>query len=127
MKQKPQLRESSHIWCAWKNFGIDSVYMFRNTALLDHTSSIDSQSNHKFNTIVLPVLKGFILKQNKTKQKPSSGSVDWAPAYKPKGPGSIPSQGTCLGFGSGPLLGARERQPHIDVSLPLFLPPFPLL
>ena len=32
----------------------------------------------------------------------------------------IPSQGTCLGCQSGPQCGALERQPHIDVSLPLF-------
>ena len=38
---------------------------------------------------------------------------------------SIPSQGTGLGCGPGLHLGAHERQPHIDVSLPLFLPPFP--
>ena len=38
--------------------------------------------------------------------------------------GSIPSQGTCLGCRPGPRWGACERQPHIDVSLPLFLPPF---
>ena len=39
---------------------------------------------------------------------------------------SIPSQGTCLGGRPGPPWGgARERQPHIDVSLPLCLPPFP--
>ena len=34
--------------------------------------------------------------------------------------GSIPSQGMCLGCGPGPQLGACEKQPHIDVSLPLF-------
>ena len=28
----------------------------------------------------------------------------------------IPSQGTCLGCGPGPQLGAYERQPHIDMS-----------
>ena len=39
--------------------------------------------------------------------------------------GSIPSQGTCLGCGPGPQLGEHDRKPHIDVSLPLFLPPFP--
>ena len=42
--------------------------------------------------------------------------------------GSIPCQGTCLGCGPGPQLGANKRQPsvylsHIDVSLLLFLPP----
>ena len=35
--------------------------------------------------------------------------------------GSFPSQGTCLGCGPGSQLGVHERQPHIDVSLPLFL------
>ena len=39
----------------------------------------------------------------------------------------IPSQGTCLGCGPGPQCGPRERQPHIYVSLPLFLFPFPSL
>ena len=41
--------------------------------------------------------------------------------------GSIPGQGTWLGCRPGPQCGARERQPHIDVSLPLFLLPFPSL
>ena len=46
--------------------------------------------------------------------------------------GSIPSQGTSLGCRLGPQLGrARGNQSmdllHIDVSLPLFLPPFPFL
>ena len=39
--------------------------------------------------------------------------------------GSIPSQGTHLGCRQGPRLGVCERQPHMDVSLPLFLPSFP--
>ena len=39
--------------------------------------------------------------------------------------GLIPSQGTCLGYGPSPWWGMQERQPHIDVSFPLFLPPFP--
>ena len=39
---------------------------------------------------------------------------------------SIPSSGTCLGCGPGPQWGVHERQPHIDVSLPLCLP-FPSL
>ena len=38
--------------------------------------------------------------------------------------GSIPSQGPCLGYGPGPQWGPCESQPHIDISLPLFLPPF---
>ena len=41
--------------------------------------------------------------------------------------GSIPSQGTCLGCGPGLQLGACKMQPHTDVSLLLFLPPFPSL
>ena len=41
--------------------------------------------------------------------------------------GSIPSQGTCLGCRLGALLGVYERQPPTDVSLPLFLLPFPSL
>ena len=40
---------------------------------------------------------------------------------------SIPTQGTCLGCGQVPQLGACERQPHTDVSLLLFLFPFPSL
>ena len=38
---------------------------------------------------------------------------------------SIPRQGTCLGFKPGPQLGVCERQAHTDVSLLLFLCPFP--
>ena len=40
--------------------------------------------------------------------------------------GSTPSQGTCLGCETGPQLEAHERQPHIDISPPLFLHPCPL-
>ena len=39
--------------------------------------------------------------------------------------GLIPSQDKCLVCGPGPQWGMHKRQPHIDVSLPLFLPPFP--
>ena len=39
----------------------------------------------------------------------------------------IPSQDTCLGCGPGPQWGVYERQTHTDVSLPLFLLPFPSL
>ena len=38
----------------------------------------------------------------------------------------IPSQSICLGCGPGPQQRARERQPHIDVSLPLSSLPSPL-
>ena len=44
--------------------------------------------------------------------------------------GLIPSQVTCLGCRPGPQLRVYEKQPylsHIDISLPLFLPPFPSL
>ena len=39
--------------------------------------------------------------------------------------GSIPSQGTCLGCRPGLWEGEHKGQPHIDVSLPLFLPLLP--
>ena len=49
-------------------------------------------------------------------------------ACQPKGRWFDSHQGPCLGCGPGPQLGACERQPHDDVSLPLFLPPpFPSL
>ena len=55
------------------------------------------------------------------------GSVDWAWPADQRVSSSIPSQGTCLGCKPGSQCGAWERQPHIDVSLPLFLLPFPSL
>ena len=42
----------------------------------------------------------------------------------PKVTGLIPSQGTYLGCGPSPQLWAYGRQPHVDVSLPPFFPPF---
>ena len=39
--------------------------------------------------------------------------------------GSICIYGTCLGCRPGPQLGAYKRQAHIDISLLLFLLPFP--
>ena len=50
---------------------------------------------------------------------------------KQKVSGSIPGQGASLGCGLGSCWHACERQlvsvSHIDVFLPLFLPPFPSL
>ena len=40
---------------------------------------------------------------------------------------SRPSQGTCLGCRPGPQLGAHKWQPHIAISLSIYLPPYPLL
>ena len=55
-----------------------------------------------------------------------AGVAQWTECHPVKQgvAGSIPSRGTCQGCGPGPQYGVRERQPHIDVSLPLFLPPF---
>ena len=39
--------------------------------------------------------------------------------------GLVPGQDTCLGCGLGSRGWVQERQPHINVSLPLFLLPFP--
>ena len=52
--------------------------------------------------------------------------IEWGPVNQ-RVTGSIPSQGTGLGCGPGPQSGACERQLHTDVSLPLFLSPFPSL
>ena len=60
-----------------------------------------------------------------------TGVAQWAehwPVNRRRVTGSIPSQGTCLGYRPGPQSGAHERQPidlsvlHIDGSLPLFFP-----
>ena len=58
-----------------------------------------------------------------------AGMAQWieCQAENKKVTDSIPSQGTCLGRGADPQWGAHERQPHIDVSLPLFLSSFPSL
>ena len=55
------------------------------------------------------------------------GSVVECRSAKQRIAGSIPSQGTYLGCRPGHQWGACKRQPHIDVSLPLFLPSFPSL
>ena len=58
-----------------------------------------------------------------------AGVAQWIECWpvNQKVTGSIPNQGTCLSCGPGPKLGAQERQPHIDISLLLYHPPFPSL
>ena len=69
-------------------------------------------------------------KQTKKKQYTAlAGVAQWI-EHQPENQrvaGSVPSQGTCPGCGPGPQEGVCERQPHIDVFLPLFLPPSPSL
>ena len=63
----------------------------------------------------------------KTKTLTLAGASQWIECWpaNQRVASSIPSQGTCLGCGPGHQLGVCKRQPHTDVSLPLFLPPFP--
>ena len=79
--------------------------------------------------LVLPMYNVHSYFSLKNLGKALAGVAQWN-EHKPlnlKVPGLIPSQGTCLGCGPGPHLVACERQPHIDVSLPFSLPPFPSL
>ena len=46
--------------------------------------------------------------------------VAQSPEHRPAVTSSSPSKGTCLSCGPGPQWRPYERQPHIDVSLPLF-------
>ena len=54
-----------------------------------------------------------------------AGVAQWIECWPEsrKAADSIPSQDTRLGCRPGPLLGVCKRQPHIDVSLPLFFLP----
>ena len=56
-----------------------------------------------------------------------AGMAQWIECWtaKQKVAGSIPSQDMSLGCGPAHQWGECERQPHIDASLPVFLPPFP--
>ena len=56
-----------------------------------------------------------------------SGVAQWTECWpiNQKVTGLIPGQGTCLGCRPGPQLRVCKRQ-LVDVSLPLFLPSFPL-
>ena len=71
--------------------------------------------------------KTIALKEVKHESVALAGVAQWI-EHQPvnqRAAGWIPSQGTSFSCGPGPQLGAHERQPHIDVSLPLFLFPFP--
>ena len=58
-----------------------------------------------------------------------AGVTQWTECQPEKQgvPGSIPTQGTYLGCGSGPQKGVHKRQSHTNVSLPLFLTLIPSL
>ena len=55
------------------------------------------------------------------------GSVDWEPAWEPKDHPFDSQSGHRPGLPARSPVGVHERQPCIDVSLPLLLPPFPSL
>ena len=66
----------------------------------------------------------------KAKNRALAGVAQWIECQptNQRVTGSIPSLGHMLGVRAmSPAGGAHERQPHIEVSLPLFLPPFPSL
>ena len=67
-----------------------------------------------------------MLKHEKTMSQGLAGVAQWIECQllNQRVTGLIPSQGTCLGCRLGPQLEACEGQPHINVSLPLLLPPF---
>ena len=79
--------------------------------------------------------KPSVIKMNNVLMHALAGVAQWI-EHRPanwKVTSLIPSQGTCLDCRPVPQLGVCERHPidvsltHINVSLPLFLPPFPSL
>ena len=67
------------------------------------------------------------LPQPQEERKALDGVAQWI-EHRPANErvaGLTPSQGTCLGCELGQVFNREhERQPHIDVFLPLSLPPF---
>ena len=66
--------------------------------------------------------------QRKKNKSALAGVAQWTERWpvNQRVTGLIPSQGTCLGCRPCPPQSELwERQLHIDVSLPLFLSPFP--
>ena len=92
-------------------------------SLATYVVSFDSYNGIMRQTLEIPHLKEEI----KSIELALAGVAQWIelqPANQ-RVTGLIPSQSTSLSCGPGPQDGVCERQPHIDVSLPLFLPPFP--
>ena len=83
---------------------------------------IPSPHRQKEGTVLLETVKLHLSKENIWAL---AGVAQWIECQlvNQRVTNSIPSQGTSLGCRPGPQLGAYKRQPHIDISLPLFLPP----
>ena len=71
-------------------------------------------------------VEGTYMYKNHLYMEALAGVAQWIErqTVKQRVAGSIPSQGTFLGCGPGLQSGACERQPHINVSLTLFLHPY---
>ena len=119
-------------------YGVTSVVMFPYFTKDEYLSLLGGSSKNKKGSILWFLFisyKSFTFYKNKKGYKLVKAStialagvalwIECQPANQMI-TGSIPSQGTCLGCRPGPQWGLRDRQPHIDVSFPLFLPPSPL-
>ena len=83
-----------------------------------------------YNSEMKEIITMFLVFSCFQKKKPVLPGVDqWTECWPvSQGVASlIPRQDTSLGCRLGTQQGALERQPHIDVYLPLFLPPCPSL
>ena len=87
-------------------------------------SAYRSAKSHRHSFLSLDYLISFFTENIESTMVGVAQWIECQPANQ-RAAGLIPSQGTCLGCGPGPKLGAHKRQPHIDVSLPFFLLPFP--
>ena len=72
----------------------------------------------------LPGLQGLDQGTKRQRKRALAGVAQWTEGQpvKQSVSGSIPSQGTCLGYQPGPQEGSRDRQSHTDVSFPLSRP-----
>ena len=73
-------------------------------------------------------LRVFFYLTLKSHSAPLAGVAQWIERWpeNQRVPGFIPGQSTYLACGPGPHWDVCERQPHVDVSLPLFVLPSPL-